>query len=77
MNSENRSGGVCLFIRNYIYDDFKVTLCNEHCNDCKTICNSLDSILWCIIGDILFVVIHIPPESSPYINNDILTILFA
>ncbi len=68
---KNRSGGVCIFIKETIYNNYDVILCNDHCDVCKALCNAMDSILWCIIGNVLFSVVYIAPESSVYVDRDI------
>jgi hypothetical protein len=71
IKSRNKSGGVCLFIKTEIMEQYKVVYCNEHCNNCKTKCCVIDGILWCIVGDVLLGVVYVPPESSIYNDGEI------
>ena len=71
VTTRNKSGGVCLFVSDLFTKHYKVIICSEHCGDCKTLCSSTNDMLWCIIGDVLFEIMYIPPESSDYYDVDI------
>ena len=71
IKARNKSGGVCLFIKNSLIEQFKVVFCNDPCENCKSLCSVYDSIVWCIIGDILMGVVYVLPESSAYNDRDI------
>ena len=71
VNARNKSGGVCIFVKKTIIDQFTLTCCNDHCKECVTLCSVLDGVMWCVLGNILLGVVYVPPESSAYNDSDI------
>ena len=69
--ASHKSGGVGAFIKLSIIEEYKVSMCTEHCIKCNELCNFSNTLhVWFRIGDILFGIVYVPPEGSKYTEHE-------